>query len=61
VACQMVTRFRQISPNGTVRCTAVRVRLRAWPTPRIWRASQGRDFDAPPGCVAGDEVFGRLR
>jgi hypothetical protein len=28
----------QISPNGTVRSTARRVRLRASPTPTIWRA-----------------------
>jgi hypothetical protein len=59
VAYQMVTRLRQISPNGTVRCTALGVRFRAWPTPRIWRASQERDFDAPPGRVAGHEVFHR--
>jgi hypothetical protein len=39
-AYQRVTRLRQISPNGTVRCTAVWVRLRAWPTPMIWRASE---------------------
>jgi hypothetical protein len=59
VAYQMVTRLRQISPNGTVRCTALGVRFRAWPTPRIWRASQERDLDAPPGRVAGHEVFHR--
>jgi hypothetical protein len=39
-AYQMVARLRQIRPNGTVRCTAWRVRLRAWPIPRIWRASE---------------------
>src|SRR4051812_41810971 len=31
--------LKQIRPNGTVRSTARRVRLRASPTPRIWRAS----------------------
>src|SRR3954467_5046380 len=40
LAYQSTVRLRQMSPNGTVRCTAARVRLRAWPTPRIWRASE---------------------
>src|SRR6266516_1842764 len=34
-AYHSTVRLRQISPNGTVGCTATRVRLRAWPTPRI--------------------------
>jgi hypothetical protein len=36
---QTVTTLKQISPNGTVRSTARRVRLRASPTPMMWRAS----------------------
>src|SRR6266487_175144 len=38
VAYQTVTRLRHSNPNGTVRSTAWRVQLRAWPTPRTWRA-----------------------
>ncbi|HWH99390.1 MAG TPA: hypothetical protein VNT27_03600, partial [Propionibacteriaceae bacterium] len=38
-AYHTVTTLKQISPNGTVRSTAGRVRLRASPTPTIWRAS----------------------
>jgi hypothetical protein len=38
-AYQAVTMLKQINPKGTVRSTARRVRLRASPTPMIWRAA----------------------
>src|SRR6266536_3961892 len=37
---QTMARLWQTSPNGTVRSTARRTRLRAWPTPASWRASR---------------------
>ncbi|MEU5032279.1 hypothetical protein [Streptomyces milbemycinicus] len=37
---QRITTVRANRPKGTVRSTAGRVRLRASPTPRVWRASK---------------------
>ncbi|MGH8907234.1 MAG: hypothetical protein ACRD0K_12085 [Egibacteraceae bacterium] len=53
-----MTKLRQSSPNGTVRSTALRVRLRAWPTPAVCLAWQDRDLARPPGRVPGDDVDG---
>lgn len=39
-AYQVVTTVQASRPKGTVRSTARRVRLRASPTPRVWRASK---------------------
>ncbi len=53
-AYHTMAKLRQSSPNGTVRSTALGVRLRAWPTPAGCLAWQDRDLDRPPGVINAD-------